>query len=331
MLVNQSVSPSVRQSRPLHHAFLHSNSFSISLVLIIRVTDRETLWTRAEEEKILAETKSQSHPEAGSHEILEMFNRGCVTDNLTLLKDFLFFLSISNMSYRPKCDTWWQDISRNAIQEILVFYDNAVGSMSFSLCYTSEGKRYSKYFHEVFVNLNKYFQDQQLLLYVSFKSVFSTGLTIEFLGSCASHPINGLEQSLANKSRFYLTQLRAKSALQKVTKFAMQCSSGWFALNLFYPLLSRSCRFGDVNDVLDVNMLVQLYRNLNLNPDNPAHQNQKQRLGLVSKYPLHKVFVDRRDLQWLHFLTFYVFQYFDGRFPNDRPTIRNREVQTYSP
>lgn len=290
--------------------------------------DRETLWTRAEEEKILGEIKSQTHPKAGSHELLEMFNRGCVTDNLTLLKDFLFFLSVSNMSYKPKCNAMWQDNSRNAIQEILVFYDNAVGSMSFSLCYTSEGKRYSKYFHEVFVNLNKYFEDQQLLLYVSFKSIFNTNLTIEFLGSCASDPINGLEQSLANKSRFYLTQLRAKSAFQKVTKFAMQCSSGWYALNLFYPLLSRSCRFGDVHDVLDVNMLVQLYQNLNLNPDNPAHQNQKQRLGLVSKYPLYKVLVDRRDLQWLHFLTFYVFQYFDGRFPNDRPTIRNREVQT---
>ena len=203
--------------------------------------------------------------------------------------------------------------------------------MSFSVCYTSAGKQYSKYFHEVFVNLNEYFKDQQLLLYVSFKSVFSAGLTIEFLGSCVSSPINGLEQSLANKSRFYLTQLRAKSAFQKTTKFAMQCSNGWFALNLFYPLLSRSYRFGNVNDILDINTLVQLYGNLNLDPNLPAHRNQRKRLGLVTKYPCHKVFVDKRELKWLHFLTFYIFQYFDGRFPNDCPTIRNWGIQTDRP
>ena len=260
-----------------------------------------------------------------------MFNRGCVTSNLTLLKDFLFFLSVANMSYKPESGFFWQDISRNAIKEIVVFYNNAVGSMSFSVCYTSAGKQYSKYFHEVFVNLNEYFKDQQLLLYVSFKSVFSAGLTIEFLGSCVSSPINGLEQSLANKSRFYLTQLRAKSAFQKTTKFAMQCSNGWFALNLFYPLLSRSYRFGNVNDILDINTLVQLYGNLNLDPDLPAHRNQRKRLGLVTKYPCHKVFVDKRELKWLHFLTFYIFQYFDGRFPNDCPTIRNWGIQTDRP
>ena len=233
------------------------------------------------------------------------------------------------MSYAPEKDAWWRNAAKNAIQEILIFYNNSVGSMSFSVCYTSNGEQYSKYFHEVFVNLNKYFKDQQLLLYVSFKSIFNTSLTIEFLGSCPSHPNGWIEQSLANKSRFFLTQLRAKSAFQKVTKFAMQCSSGYFALHLFYPLLSRSWRFNDVNDILDISTLVQLYEHLNLNRDAPARRNQKKRLSLISRYPRHKVFVDRRDqLNWLHFLTFYAFQYFDGRFPNDRPIIRNWAVQT---
>ena len=296
-------------------------------ISIFRAKDRETLWTEEEKRNVLGETKSQTHPEADGHELLEMFHRSCVTTNLSTLKDFLFHLSLSSMSYAQEKDAWWQNATTNAIKEILIFYNNELGSMSFSICYTSNGVQHSKYFHEVFVNLNKYFKDQQLLLYVSFKSIFNSGLTIEFLGSCLSHPISWIEHSLANKSRFFLTQLRAQSALQKVTKFAMQYSSGYYALHLFYPLLARSCRFGDVNDILDINTLLQLYAHLNPNQDLPAPRNQRKRLALVSRYPRHKVFVDRRELNWLHFLTFYVFQYFDGRFPNERPIIRDWAVQ----
>ena len=257
-----------------------------------------------------------------------MFNRGCVTSNLSKLKEFLFFVSLSSMSYAPpEKDAFWKDATKNAIQEILIFYNNAVGSVSFSICYRSKGELHSKYFHEVFVNLNKYFKDQEVLLYVSFKSIFNTSLTIEFLGSCLCHPTTWIEQSLANKSRFFLTQLRAKSAFQKVSKFALQCSTGYFTLRLFYPLLSRSCRFGNVDDVLDINTLIELYKQLNPEQDLPADRKQKKRLGLVSRYPRHKVFVDRRELKWLHFLTFYAFQYFDGRFPNEHPIIRNWGVQ----
>ena len=313
---------------PPHHRFylilILVFFFQIS---IFRAKDRETLWTEEEKRNVLGETKSQTHPEADGHELLEMFHRSCVTTNLSTLKDFLFHLSLSSMSYAQEKDAWWQNATTNAIKEILIFYNNELGSMSFSICYTSNGVQHSKYFHEVFVNLNKYFKDQQLLLYVSFKSIFNSGLTIEFLGSCLSHPISWIEHSLANKSRFFLTQLRAQSALQKVTKFAMQYSSGYYALRLFYPLLARSCRFGDVNDILDINTLLQLYAHLNPNQDLPAPRNQRKRLALVSRYPRHKVFVDRRELNWLHFLTFYVFQYFDGRFPNERPIIRDWAVQ----
>lgn len=301
------------------------------IFFIFRTENRETLWTREEEDNILRETMSQTHPEAGSQDLLTMYNKGCVTSDTALLKDFLFFMSIANMSYAPNSDSWWHDATKNQLQEILVFYNTSAGSVSFSVCYTSNGQSRSKYFHEILVNLNKYFKGQQLLLYVSFKSIFNTSLTIEFLGSCLSHPISWIEQSLVNKSRFVLTQLRAKSALQKVSKFSLQCSSGYYALRLFYPLLSRCYRFQDVNDILDINTLIHLYEGLNLNRDLPAHREQKKRLSLVSRYPRHKIFVDRGDLHWLHFLTFYVFQYFDGRVPNERPIVRNWAVQVPPP
>ena len=256
-----------------------------------------------------------------------MFNRGCVTSNMATLKSFLFFLSLANMSYSPKKDCFWQTPTQNAIQEILIFYNNLAGSVSISVCYTSKGEKHSKYFHEVFVNLNKYFKDQEVLLYVSFKAIFNTSLTIEFLGSCLSDPVTWMEQTLANKSRFFLTQLRAKSALQKVSKFAMKCSTGYYTLRLFYPLLSRAVRFNSINDVLDVNTLLELYKQLNPEQDLPVNLKQRKRLSLASMYPRHKVYVDRRELRWLHMLTFYAFQYFDGRFPNERPMIRNWEVQ----
>ena len=258
-----------------------------------------------------------------------MFTRGCVTKDFHLLKQFIFHLSLSSMSYMPNSrDSWWQNVTRAQIDEILIFFDNAAGSMSFSVCYTYNGQKHSRHFPNIFINLHKYFKNRELLLYVSFKSIFNSALTIEFLGSCVTDPFNGMEQSLINKSRFHLTQLRAKSAFQKVTKYALQCSSGYAALHMVFPLLARFRHFGDINDILDVRTLVQLYASLNIDTQVSPYRYQKHRLSLSSRYPRHKIFVDRRELNWLHFLTYHVFQYFDGRFPNERVMIRNWEVQT---
>ena len=258
-----------------------------------------------------------------------MIARSFVTKDFDLLKEFLYQLSIGSMTF-AEGDKQWKNPTRNRINEICVYYENNTGCVSFAihLSDTKGNGKEVRHFKNVFQNLNALFKDQKVLLYICFESIFGSAITVEYLGSCTFCPINGIEQKLANKTRFLLTTLRAQSALQKISKFALQCSTGYYCLNYFYPLLSRSRLFGNELNILDVNRLIQLYRDLGLNGPVEQTNAHKHRLRLAKNFPCKKIHIFSHDLKYLHYLSYYAFYFLDGRFPNENSIVCNREMQT---
>ena len=258
-----------------------------------------------------------------------MIARSFVTKDFNLLKDFLYELSIGSMTYADG-EKQWKTPTRNRINEICVYYENNSGNVSFAIHHSDikgNGKQV-RHFKNVFENLNALFKEQKVLLYICFESIFGSAITVEYLGSCTFSPTNGIEQTLANKTRFLLTTLRAQSALQKISKFALQCSTGYYCLNYFYPLLSRFRMFGNEMNILDVNRLIQLYRDLGLNAPIEQTNASRHRLSLSKQFPWKKIHMFAHDLMHYHYLSYYAFYFLDGRFPNENNIVSNREVQT---
>ena len=229
----------------------------------------------------------------------------------------------------PKDGNLWKNPLSYRIDEILVYYDNSRGNVSFSVHFSDMRgvNKYVRHFADIFQNLNSFFKGKKVLLYVGFESIFGSALTIEFLGSCTTCPVNGMEVKLANKARFLLITLRAQTAFQKITKFALKCSTSYFCNNYFYPLLSRSLRFGNEIDILDVNRLIQLYHDLGLNGAHPPDA-YKHRLAVAKYFPYKKIQIFSHDFTFLHFLSYHAFYFLDGRFPNENTLVHNRHVQT---
>ena len=201
--------------------------------------------------------------------------------------------------------------------------------MSFSVHFSDMkgGNIHVRHFANIFQNLNSFFKGKKVLLYVCFESLFGSALTIEFLGSCTTCPVNGLERTLANKARFRLIVMRAESAFQRITKFSLKCSTSYFCANYFYPLLSRSHRFGNEPNLVDINNLIQLFDSLGLNGIHQPDE-YKHRLVLAKQYPWKKIQIFSGDFTILHFLSYYAFYFLDGRFPNENTLLSNQHVQT---
>lgn len=259
-----------------------------------------------------------------------MIARSFVTKDFELLKDFLYELSIGSMTFATDGQKPWKNPLRNRINEICVYFENNSGNVSFAIHHsdTKGNGKEVRHFRNVFQNLNNLFRDQKVLLYICFESIFGSALTIEYLGSCTFCPINGIEQKLKNKTRFLLTTMRAASALQRIAKFALQCSAGYYCLNYFYPLISRYEIYGNELNILDVNRLIQLYRDLGLNNPIQPIDTYKHRLSLSKLFPWKKIHIFSHSLMNLHYLSYYAFYFLDGRFPNENSIVSNREVQT---
>ena len=290
---------------------------------------QEELWTQEDKAKVVQEDiTSLSHPKASDSDILDLISRGHITKDYEELKQFLFHLSIGSMTF-PTDGKAWKDPLRYRINEIIIFYDNACGNVSFSVHFSDMkgGNTHVRHFSNIFQNLNSFFRDKKVLLYVCFESVFGSALTIEFLGSCTTCPETGLERTLANKARFRILTLRAQSAFQKITKFALQCSTSYYCANYFYPLLGRSYRVGNEPNIVDINNLIQMFDNLGLNGIQPMDAS-KHRLTLAKQYPWKKIQIFSHDFAILHFLSYYAFYFLDGRFPNENTLLRSQCVQT---
>ena len=94
---------------------------------------QEELWTQEDKAKVVQEDiTSLSHPKASDSDILDLISRGHITKDYEELKQFLFHLSIGSMTF-PTDGKAWKDPLRYRINEIIIFYDNACGNVSFSV------------------------------------------------------------------------------------------------------------------------------------------------------------------------------------------------------
>ena len=239
-----------------------------------------------------------------------LYDRAMVTEDKNLLKRLLIELSIACMSFPKSIE---KDASIRKVIEILIFYENEKGDVSFSVKRSGPGQQ-KFHFPLVFKNIKKFFKGK-LLLYFCFKAVFGVSIKLEYLGMIPTfpsitiqHPNGRISANLRNMSRFAILKMRAKSVMQAMGCFAMRTNPATFAYEYWLPMLFRVYRGHSDIPIVQLRRLFQEWRELK-----ERHLSKRREIRhrqyFASYFP-SRVEVENAHVKILRFLSYQSVDYF---------------------
>ena len=118
-----------------------------------------------------------------------MYNRMHITEDKRMLKLLLLELGAATATYKDSHGNFDQ---RDFI-EILVFYDNTNGNVSFGVRRTHQEETTINYFPMIFRGLHRFMQGR-VLLYICFKAIFGCAFQVifSFFFSNISHSVHSV-------------------------------------------------------------------------------------------------------------------------------------------
>lgn len=241
----------------------------------------------------------------------KLFRRMCVTQDLDLLKNLLFSLGIAMSTFTTSNGT-----EKGKLSEILLFYDNADGSISFGIKRENMTRaERTTFFPLIFRNLAKYFEGK-VVLYLAFKALLGTAINLTYLGGITSLPPIGRETAngrwnirLDHMARNVLLEARASSCFQEIGCFALQTNPATFSYEYYLPALLRMA-LGDAN-LVQFTRLFEMWRDLRAGTLSRTEES-RSRLALASQFPPRYLF-NPSGARLLQYLAFHCWSYFNGR------------------
>ena len=311
--------------------FERLNAFTKILIfpLISYISARDDMEKRCGDLSFYQDVANLQREQPSADYIQTLYDRTMLTDDKNLLKQLLVELSIACMSF-PKLNQGVAQAKQADVRkvlEILMFYENENGNVSFSVKRTGYGQKIF-HFPLVFKNIKKFFKGK-LLLYFCFKAVFGISFKLEYLGMIPSypsisneHPNGRIHTNLRNMSRFSVLKARGESVIQALGGFAMRTNPATFAYEYWLPMLFRIYRGQNDIPVERLRRLFQEWRELKAR-HLPKHKEIRHRQYFASYFP-SRIDVERADMKILRFLSYQTVDYFgDAPLP-----IVNAECQT---
>ena len=222
----------------------------------------------------------------------------------------LFQLGIAGSTFKTSNGN-----EKGNIEEILTYYDNSEGNISFGIKRKNLGHSENvNFFPFIFRNLAKYF-DGKLSFYFAFKGVLGTAVNLEYLGSIPTLP------SLSGNSSNTRWQLSlANAARDAILKTKISSYRHPSARSIFYPTnqtLAHKCCFpivlrmniGD-DDLVTFFALLEMIDALK-DPNLTSRQIDRIRLNFATRFS-ERIPALICYSRFLTHLTFNCYDFFDG-------------------
>ena len=261
-----------------------------------------------------------------------MYNQMYIKDDIESQKRLLFDLGSANMSWlEPPASGFFDGNDQKVgdsrqIEEIIAIYNSLTGDISLGISYIDTSmKKEGKFYPLVFQNLRTHF-DKDIHLYISFRGLLGSAVTIEYLGGINCIPMtNKLDLKLLSATRYRLLVARGESLFQEIATWSLGCSVSHFSHNLFWPLLCRFYDLGTNADILDIITLFQKYRELRR--DDFTYLIHPDKISAIRSLFPQKVHVATGHVKLLRYLSYHTMHYFDNLFgPSQQeaqPVLRN--------
>ena len=107
------------------------------------------------------------------NKLQEMYNRMHVTGDERMLKLLLLELGSATATFKDR----YNNYDQRDFVEILVFYDNTEGNVSFGVRRTQQEETTTNFFPLIFQGINR-FMSGRVLLYICFKAVFGCAIQV---------------------------------------------------------------------------------------------------------------------------------------------------------
>lgn len=262
---------------------------------------------------------------ANRDKIREMYNQMHLGDDDDAQKRLLFNLGLANMSWLEPSASGFEENGRKVgnshrIEEIIAIYNSSTGDISFGLNFIdNQMKTHGNFYPTVFQNLKSYFT-KDIHLYVCFKGLLGSAITVEYLGGINCFPMsNRFDFKLMSSARYRLLVARGESIFQEIATWSLGCSVAHYSYNLFWPLLCRFYDKGSNSDILDIITLYDKYRELK-RTNFPYLLHTDKISAIRSLFP-KKVHVDSGHVRLLRYLSYHTVHYFDDLFSSQEEAV----------
>lgn len=175
---------------------------------------------------------------AARHDIYKAMH---VSEDVEMVKNLLFELSTSQMSYKTKGTN---SIHRHTFQEAIMHYDNSHGDVGISFLRSKRRTNQAQirtHFPGLFRGLKKFFKNQVMFM-LCCNSKFGLAITYEYYGAIPSIPDpspnsqhSKLFLSLQSIVRYELVKSRARSPLHNIARYGLRLNVASFTHEYFLP------------------------------------------------------------------------------------------------